>query len=185
MSPDQVNDVFVKAKRLFEKNEIESAIERISKEITSKLSNTNPILMCVMKGGMIFTGNLMTRLNFPLEMEYVHATRYGLQTKGGELEWLVKPRISLKDRTILILDDILDGGVTLAAIKEYCKNNGAHDVYTGILIDLTNKRIEGGVATADFTALSLSDGFLFGYGIDYKEQFRNVPHIYKVAPEHQ
>jgi hypoxanthine phosphoribosyltransferase len=183
--PKHIQEVYSKATCLYTKQEIQTALDRMAIEIHEKLEQTNPVFLCVMIGGLIPAGNLLPRLDFPLELDYIHATRYGNATRGSELEWLVRPRVSLKDRTVLIVDDILDAGVTLAAIVDFCKEQGAKDVYTAVLLDKLQTRVQGGLPKADFTGITMEDGYVFGYGMDYQSYLRNASGIYVVAPEHQ
>ncbi len=115
----------------------------------------------------------------------MHATRYQNTTSGKELTWKSKPEMSLKGRTIVIVDDILDGGLTLAAVKSYCENAGAGSVYTAVLVDKVDARVEGGLKQPDFSALTVDNHYVFGYGMDYKGYLRNAPGIYRVAAEHE
>ena len=118
-------------------------------------------------------------------MDYVHATRYQGEISGGELHWKVKPSLSLSGRTVLIVDDILDGGVTLAAILAEVKSMGATQVYSAVLVDKHHKRVENGLKHADFVGLEVDDHYIFGYGMDYHEYLRNAPGIFVVAAEHE
>ena len=111
MTNNMVQDVLNKAECLYDMKQIENALDAMGQSITQKLSDQNPLILCVMIGALIPTGHLLTRLNFPLEVDYIHATRYRSSTRGGDLHWLVEPRQSLKDRTVLIVDDIMDGGL--------------------------------------------------------------------------
>jgi hypoxanthine phosphoribosyltransferase len=154
-------------------------------EIQAELSEKNPVIVCVMIGGLIPLGNLLPRLDFALEVDYVHATRYRGDIRGGDLHWIVRPRVELQGRTVLIVDDILDGGVTLAAICREIKAMGAAEVQTAVLVDKHHKRDEHGLEKADFVALEVDDHYVFGYGMDYNEYLRNAPGIFVVAPEHE
>lgn len=183
--PKRIQEVYNKATCLYTKQEIEIALDKMAGAIHAKLEDRNPVLVCVMIGGLIPAGNLLPRLDFPLEVDYIHATRYGTDTKGGLLEWLIKPRVSLEGRTVLVVDDILDGGVTLAAIVEFCRARGASEVFTAVLLDKQQTRVEGGLPKADFTGISIEDGYVFGYGMDYQGYLRNASGIFVVAPEHQ
>ncbi len=183
--PVKIKAVYEKATCLYTKEEIEKALDKMAGEITGKLADKNPVLLCVMIGGLIPAGNLLPRLDFHLEIDYVHATRYNGAIRGSELEWVVKPRVSLQERAVLIIDDILDGGITLAALIEYCKAQGATEVYTAVLLDKKQTRLPGGPPAADFTGITMEDGYVFGYGMDYEGYLRNAPGIYVVAPEHQ
>jgi hypoxanthine phosphoribosyltransferase len=180
MNREEANIVLADADLLVTKVEVEAAITRMAAEITDQLKDADPLLMCVMNGGLIFTGQLLTKLVFPLEVDYVHATRYGHETNGANLHWTVRPQLDLKGRTVLLLDDILDEGVTLAAIAAYCRQQGATDVLMAVLIEKLHLRKVTPGMRADFTGIEVGDRFLFGYGLDYKGYWRNAPGIYSV-----
>lgn len=180
MNIEEAGAVLSDADLLVTEAEVEATIARMAGEITGKLGKANPILICVMNGGLIFSGQLLTKLVFPLEVDYIHATRYGHETSGAGLNWLVKPQLELKGRTVLLLDDILDEGVTLAAIADYCRQQGAAEVSMAVLVEkLHQRKVKPGMR-ADFTGIEVGDRFLFGYGLDYKGYWRNAPGIYAV-----
>lgn len=181
----KIQNVFDKADCLYNLDAIEIALDKMSLAITQKLKDSNPLIICVMVGALIPTGHLLTRLNFPLEVDYIHATRYRDQTRGGDLHWLVEPRQSLKNRTVLVVDDILDGGITLAAIIDYCQQAGAAQVLTAVMVNKVREREPGGDFIPDFVGLETEDRYLFGFGLDYKGYLRNAPGIYAVAKEHE
>lgn len=183
--PNKIRSVYEKAVCLYSTEDIEAALDRMAEKIHEKLSEKNPILICVMKGGLVPLGNLLPRLDFPLEIDYVHATRYRGEMLGGELHWLVRPSCNLTDRTVLVVDDILDGGITLAAIIEEIKNLGAEQVYSAVLVDKYGKRVPNGLPHADFVGLEVEDHYIFGYGMDYNEYLRNAPGIFIVSEEDQ
>lgn len=183
--PKKIEEVYQKATCLFTHNEVEAALDRMAINIHDEMKDKNPLLLCVMIGGMVPMGNLLPRLNFPLEVNYVHATRYQGDIRGSELEWKVKPFVSLEGRSVLIVDDILDGGITLARIVDYVKSEKAKEVYTAVLVDKHQKRLADGMKEADFVGLQVDDHYIFGYGMDYNEYLRNAPGIFMVAPEHE
>ena len=160
--------------------DVQAAISRMAAAITERLAEANPVLFCVMNGGLIFTGQLLTQLRFPLQAEYLHASRYRHETSGGILEWKVQPNCNLRDRSVLILDDILDEGTTLLAIADYCRSQGAREVLTAVLVEKDHDRKARPGLKGDFTGLVIEDRFLFGYGMDYKGYWRNAPGIYAV-----
>jgi hypoxanthine phosphoribosyltransferase len=180
MNIEEANTVLAGADLLVTSSEIEAAIKRMAAEITSQLKDADPVLICVMNGGLIFTGQLLTKLVLPLQVDYVHATRYGHKTNGAHLHWTVKPQLDLKGRTVLLLDDILDEGITLAAIADYCRQQGATDVLMAVMIEKLHLRKVTPGMRADFTGIEVGDRFLFGYGLDYKGYWRNAPGIYAV-----
>jgi hypoxanthine phosphoribosyltransferase len=184
-NPKKIQQVMDRAECLHDLREIESALDGMAKSITEKLADKNPLVLCVMIGALIPMGHLLTRLTFPLEVDYIHATRYRGTTRGGDLHWLVEPRQSLQDRTVLVVDDIMDGGLTLAAIIDYCKQMGAKEVYTAVMVNKERVREAGVNFEPDFNGLKIVDRYVFGFGLDYEEYLRNAPGIYAVAPEDQ
>jgi len=177
----QAKDILASADVIYSAEEVAAAVSRVAAEITEKLGETNPLLLCVMSGGVPFTGQLMTQLLFPLELDYLHVTRYGQETTGGALSWRSAPWTSVKGRTVLVLDDILDEGLTLAAIIERMKELGAKACYTAVATDKLNGKKKP--IQADFVALTVPDRFVFGYGMDVRGAWRNLPAIYAVKDQ--
>lgn len=182
--PSHIRDVLAKSTCIFSKAEVDAALDKMAAEIHDRLANANPIFLCVVVGGIVPLGNLLPRLDFPLEVDYIHATRYQRKIVGQELVWKVTPQASLKNRTILIVDDILDGGITLNEIVNYCREQGASEVLTAVLVDKHNARLPNGLSHADFSGLQVDNHYVFGYGMDYKGYLRNAPGIYMISPEH-
>ena len=178
LTPEQVNKVLQKAECLYSREQVESAIEELAGKISEKLADENPLVLCVMTGALIPMGILLTHLNFPLQIDYIHATRYGNETAGSELKWISQPHGSLTDRTVLIVDDILDEGLTLDAIIRECEKLGARKVYSAVLVEKRHERNIG--ISADYVGLQVEDRYVFGYGMDYKGFLRNAPGIYAV-----
>ncbi len=155
---------------------VDVAVSRVAEEITQTIRDTVPLVLSVMGGGVVFSGQLLPRLRFPLEFDYVHVTRYRGKTSGGDLKWIVQPRTSVAGRVVLVIDDILDEGKTLAAIKQWLSDNGAQAVYTAVLAD---KMLKVDKPTrADFVGVSVPDRYVFGYGMDVHNAWRNLPAIY-------
>ncbi len=144
--------------------------------ISNQLSDQNPLCLCVLNGAIVFTGKLLPLLAFPLQLDSTNATRYGSKTYGNEIEWLYRPALSVVNRTILIIDDILDHGITLAAVKEDCMKRGAKKVYSAVLVD--KKTDQEKPIKADFIGVNADNRYLFGYGMDYKGYLRNAPGLY-------
>lgn len=175
----EVNQVHTEAESLFTETEVEEALNRMAVAIAVELAESNPLVLCVMTGGIIATGQLLIRLHFPLNLDYIHATRYRNDIQGQAIEWVAKPRYSLENRVVLIVDDILDEGITLAAVQSYCRDSGAKKVYTAVLCEKLHNRKALGVQ-ADFVGLQLPDRYVFGYGLDYKSYLRNANGIFAV-----
>lgn len=177
-SSDEIQRALDEADCLATPAQVEAAIERVAGEVSERLRGSNPLVYCVLNGGLIFTGRLLHKLNFPLELAYLHATRYGAQLHGTELEWKAPPSQSPEGRTVLIVDDILDEGHTLAAIEEHVKQAGAVQVSTAVLVHKCHERKARPGMRADFTGLELEDRYLFGCGMDVQGYWRNAPGIY-------
>lgn len=180
MDNTSLNAVLENARCIFTEQQISDALDVMAQQITAKMAQQNPVVLCVMNGGIVMTGQLAPRLRFPLQLDYVHATRYREQLTGAELHWRVTPATSIKDRVVLVLDDIFDEGETLSAIKLWCESEGAAQVYTAVLVDKKHDRKTAALKQADFTALYAEDYYLFGYGMDYKGYWRNAAGIFAV-----
>lgn len=172
-----MEDVRREADCLRSAEEVDAALSRMAREISERLDGTDPVVFCVMNGGLFVTGKLVEKLAFALELDYIHATRYGAETCGGKLHWKAQPERKLKGRTVLLVDDILDEGVTLAELIRYCKEEGAAQVYSAVLVDKIHDRKMTAVK-ADFVGLHVEDRFLFGCGMDIGGYWRNLPALY-------
>jgi hypoxanthine phosphoribosyltransferase len=180
MTLEEANRILAEADLVAGEADVTAAIDRMAGEISTRLHESMPVLLCVMHGGIVFAGQLLPRLRFPLEIGYLHASRYGHGTRGGSISWPSRPEIDLRGRTVLLLDDILDEGVTLTAAADYCRRQGASSVLTAVLVDKRHDRKVVPGCRADFTGLETEDRFLFGYGLDYQGYWRNAPGIYAV-----
>lgn len=174
--------VYRQADCLYTWAEVEAAVERLAEAITEAIGEEAPVVLTVMTGAVLPAAELMQRLDFPLELDYIHATRYAGTTRGGELEWIARPRTGLQGRTVLVVDDILDEGDTLAAIVDDCRAQGANAVHSAVLVEKRHDRRRPGV-TADFVGIEVEDRYVFGCGMDYQGYLRNVPGIYAVQEE--
>lgn len=175
-----IQQVYAEADCLYSESEVLSAINKLASSINQALQDANPLILTVMNGGLVFSGCLLTKMSFPLQVDYVHATRYGDEVVGQTLTWKAKPTTSLAGRTILIIDDILDEGNTLLELMDYCRQQGASKVYSAVLVDKRHDRKAADGLRADFTGLEVSDRFVFGFGMDYKGYWRNAPGIFAV-----
>ncbi len=176
--PEEARRVLEHADLLHDREAVEAALSRLAQAVTERLAQRNPLILCVMQGGLVPTGLLLPRLDFPLQVDYIHATRYRGDTRGGELRWIARPATPLLDRVVLLVDDIHDEGLTLEAIARECRAAGAAEVYSAVLVNKVHDRKHG--LRADFAGLDVPDRYVFGYGMDYKEYLRNVPGIYAV-----
>jgi hypoxanthine phosphoribosyltransferase len=155
--------------------EVQAAVRRVASKIEERLSSAYPMVLAVMGGAVVFAGQLLPLLRFPLDFDYIHASRYGMATRGAGLEWKVSPPGLVQGRTVLVLDDILDHGETMNAIRTRLLELGAKEFFCAVLVDKTLGRKKPVVA--DFVGLSIPDRFVFGCGMDAKGYWRNLPEI--------
>jgi len=175
-----LNNVIAKATCIYTLAEVEQALASLIPQIERDFANKHPLVLGVMNGSLPTLGFLLPRLSFLLEVDYVHATRYRGETQASHLLWKRKPEVSLTGRHILLVDDILDQGVTLKAIADYCMEQGALSV---AIVALGVKQLANyePPIRADYVALTIPDRFVFGYGMDYQNYWRNAPGIYALA----
>jgi hypoxanthine phosphoribosyltransferase len=167
---------------LFGQAQIDEAVDAIAALVRADYAEgERPLYLTLMHGGMLFASNLALRVGIDLEFDYLHATRYRGALTGSGLAWLHRPATSLQGRRVLIADDILDEGHTLKAVRDWCEDQGASEVRIAVLcVKNHERRVEG--IDADYIALEVPDAYVYGYGMDYHEQGRNLPGIY--ALEH-
>jgi len=173
---DEIKQIQANAEQIYNEAEVEQAIDKMAEKINAILAETNPVLLCVFNGGIVTAGKLLTRLDFPLTIDAINASRYRNTTTGNQIKWLHKPETKLENRTVLIVDDILDEGITLKAIHDFCEQQGAVTVYSAVLVDKNLDKPKP--IQADFIGLETKNRYLFGYGMDYKGYLRNAPGIF-------
>lgn len=180
LSHDEIVKVRDNADILITEDEVNNAIDRVAQEIEASLGDEVPIILCVMKGGLMFTSALMQRITSPMILDYVHVDRYRNQTQGSSIHWHKEPDTSLTNRTVIIVDDILDEGYTLQELIAYCQAKGAKKVLSAVLL---KKKLSSAPtkAAANYVGLEVTDRYVFGWGMDYKGYLRNLTSIYAVA----
>ena len=155
--------------------QVEAGIAKVAAEIEKRFQDRYPLVLVVMGGAVVFAGQLLPRLRMPLDLDYIHATRYGAATQGGGIEWRVAPPAQVRGREVLVLDDILDGGQTMRGIRDRLLALGAESFHCAVLVEkLLPKRKP---IAADFVGLTIPDRFVFGCGMDAKGYWRNLPEI--------
>lgn len=159
--------------------EIQATLDRMAVEITGRLAGSQPLVVTVMNGGQVFAGQLLPRLPFALDCSYVHVRRYGQETSGGELVWVAGPHEPVTGRSVLLLDDILDEGRTLATIRERFLEQGAREVLLAAFA--VKQRAVAAQVAADFCGVLVPDRFVFGFGMDVGGSWRNLPSIRALA----
>jgi len=181
MTAPKLADALATAHVVHDRAVLEQAIERMAEEIRSEYADGEvPLYITVMNGGMPFASQLAFALGergLDLEFDYLHATRYRSGTRGGEIDWIARPRPAVAGQVVLVVDDIFDEGDTLHAILGEIRQQGATAVYSAVLVDKRHDRKVSGL-TVDFVGLEVPDRYVFGCGMDYKEYWRNLPAIY-------
>ena len=172
-----LSDALKSADLIHDHARITAAIAVMGPRIDAALGSEVPLFLSVMNGGLIFAGALALALRSDLEFDYLHATRYRSGTSGHELKWIKHPNVSMRGRTVLLVDDILDEGHTIKAIRDHCAAEGAARVLIAVLCEKRHGRCVPGIK-ADFVGLEVPDRYVFGYGMDFHEQGRNLPGVY-------
>ena len=174
-----------RAELLLAPDAVAAAVTRVANALNAALgaSPERPLAIVVMRGGLIFAGHLLPQLGFPVDVDYVDATRYGAATRGGELAWRGGIPDSVAGRTVLLIDDILDEGLTIAAIKNKLLEAGAARVLIAVFSDKDLQRQKP--VAADFVGVTLPNRYVFGFGMDVRGQWRNLPAVYALAQDQQ
>ncbi len=178
----EAREVLRNAQQLYTAHDVSIAYDHLARDLERQLGDLHPVILVVMVGGMIPAAQLLHRLEMPLEIDYIHATRYRDGLDGHDLEWRVRPQASLQNRHVLVIDDILDEGHTLHAITTALSELGPASVRSAVLVDKVHERRVSGMQ-ADFSSLKVPDRYVFGCGMDYKGWFRQLPAIYGVIPK--
>ena len=174
----RARDILQQAELLYSAGQVQTALHKVAKQINAKLADSHPLVLSVMGGAVVFSGQLLPLLEFPLDFDYVHVSRYGDARRGGAMQWKVEPRENVRGRVVLLLDDILDEGHTLSALHERVMKLGAAHCYSAVFADKQHGRKKP--IHADFVGVELPDRFVFGYGMDIEGAWRNLPAIYAV-----
>ena len=173
--------VLESAERICSAEVVSAAIARLAREITDRVRDECPVVLGVMRGSVFFCGQLLPLLRFPLEFDYLDVTRYGAATTGGAINWKVAPGALVVGRAVLVLDDILDEGHTLAAIRDHLLGARASQVLTAVLADKAIGREKP--IRPDFVGVTLPDRYVFGCGMDVGGAWRNLPEIYAMRED--
>ncbi|WP_407276757.1 hypoxanthine-guanine phosphoribosyltransferase [Halothiobacillus sp. DCM-1] len=179
--PAALNALLRQSECLVDRETMQAAYDRMAREMTATLADACPVVIVVMTGGLVVAGQLLSRLTFPLEIDYIHVSRYR-GTQGGALNWHVRPTRDLTGRTVVLVDDLFDQGLTLAAVRGWCQNAGAARTWlaVGALKQLPARAVD---LLPEFVGVHLPDRFVFGEGLDYDGFFRNLPGIHALPEQ--
>jgi hypoxanthine phosphoribosyltransferase len=181
MRIQRARDILQQAELLCSAEQVQTALHSVAREISAALAGRCPLVLSVMGGAVVFSGQLLPLLDFPLDFDYVHVSRYGDARCGGEMQWKVAPHESVRGRVVLLVDDILDEGHTLAVLKQRVLELGAACCYSAVFADKQHDKTKP--VQADFVGLEVPDRFVFGYGMDIEGLWRNLPAIYAVKEQ--
>ena len=181
VSTQHARDILQQAELLCSAEQVQASLHKVARQINAALADTYPLVLSVMGGAVVFTGQLLPMLDFPLDFDYVHVSRYGAARHGGQMHWKVEPHENVRGRVVLVLDDILDEGHTLAALRQRVLELGASKFYSAVFADKRHGRAKP--IHADFVGMELPDRFVFGYGMDIEGAWRNLPAVYAVKEE--
>lgn len=173
------------AEEIFDAATVKDAVKKVADTLNERFGNPEdeafPLVLGVMGGAVVFTGQLLTQLDFPLEFDYIHVTRYGDDDQGGQVVWKVIPRSNVAGRTIIVVDDILDEGETLAHVKQRLLDMGAAEVILAVFADKDIKRAKP--VQADIVGLTIPNKFVVGFGMDVYGYWRNLPGLWAIREE--
>ena len=178
MTIDDLHQVRKNSKIIIHQSEIEIALEKLAVQLNRDYENKNPLFLIVLNGGLIFSGQLLPKIDILCQIDYCHATRYLGNTRGAEIQWKAEPQMNLANRDVIIVDDILDEGHTLVAISDYCFANNAKSVKTLVLVEKQHQRKSYQGQKADYCELNVPDKYVFGFGMDYAHHWRNLKDIF-------
>lgn len=176
LSSEEAKRILGAAEQIFSAAVVSQTVKRMAVDITVELSDAYPLVLSVMGGAVVFTGQLLPLLEFPLNFDYLHVSRYNNEIRGGEISWKVAPHENVRDRVVLVLDDVLDEGITLAAIHDWIMSQGAAACYSAVFAEKDIGKPKP--ISADFVGVVLPDRYAFGFGMDIHGAWRNLPAIY-------
>ncbi len=180
-TPEEAWRILHSAEEICSAQCVATEVARIADEITARLKDTHPLVLGVMRGSVLFAGHLLPQLRFPLHFDYLDVTRYGASTTGGEITWKVSPGTAVEGRVVLVLDDILDEGHTLAAVRQKLLDAGATQFYSAVFAQKDLGRAKP--IQADFVGITVPNRYVFGFGMDVYSAWRNLPAIYAMREE--
>jgi hypoxanthine phosphoribosyltransferase len=183
----RARELLAHAEELVSADKVAAAVSNVAAVLNQRFDNDEtgafPLVLGVMGGAVVFTGHLLPQLSFPLEFDYIHVTRYGDLDKGGEVVWKVIPRQNVAGRTIIVVDDILDEGETLAHVKQRLLDMGAAEVILAVFCDKDLGRSKP--VQADIVGLTIPNRFVVGFGMDAHGYWRNLPGLWVIKDEHK
>lgn len=168
--------ILAQSELLYSMHDINQAMDQLAHHLFKEYADKNPLMLCVMNGAVMTAGHLLPRLTFKMELDYIHASRYGDKTVGGDLLWRAEPNTEINNRHVVLIEDIYDEGITVTALRDYCTHAGALSVRCVTLLDKQRDQKVG--PPPEYVGLTVPDRYVFGFGLDVEGYWRNLPAIY-------
>lgn len=166
--------------KLISEQEILKKVEEIGKKITDDFKDESVTIVSVLKGSFIFTADLVRFIKSPVEIAFIAASSYGASTvSSGELKIRYDIDIPVKGQTVILVEDIVDTGLTISRLKEYLYELGAKDVKICTIFDKPDRREKQ--VTIDYCGFVIPNEFVVGYGLDYNNKYRNLRNLCKIT----
>ena len=182
---ERARSLIQNAEEIFDAAAVQQSVARVAAILNERFDRaddeTFPLVLGVMGGAVVFVGQVLPQLRFPLEFDYIHVSRYGDDDQGGQVVWKVIPRPNVAGRTIIVLDDILDEGETLAHVKQRLLDMGAAEVLIAVFADKDIGREKP--VQADIVGLTIPNKFVVGFGMDVYGYWRNLPGLWAIRQE--
>ncbi|MDQ0063672.1 hypoxanthine phosphoribosyltransferase [Paenibacillus harenae] len=167
---------------LYNAEQIQAKVKELGETLTRDFEGRNPLIICVLKGAFIFMSDLVKEIDVPLEIDFMAVSSYGQSTKSSGVVKIIKDLdVSVEGRDVLIVEDIIDSGLTLSYLIDVLERRNAKSVTIVTLFDKPARRTVD--LEADYKGFTLPDAFVVGYGLDYAEKYRNLPYIGVLKPE--
>jgi hypoxanthine phosphoribosyltransferase len=174
---DAIQELMSELIPVLEKREIAALVSEIAGKISEDYRDRDLVLVGVLKGAFVFLADLVRHLTIPARVDFIRAASYGdAMASSGTVRLLMEPQMDLAGRDALLVEDIVDSGLTLSFLLDYVKNAGARTARVCTLIDKRERRETD--VRVDYACHVASEGFLVGYGLDYAEAYRCLPGIY-------
>ena len=167
---------------LYTRDEVAAAVRDLGERIARDYAGKSPVFICILKGASVFFSDLIRQVDLPLEIEFMAVSSYGASTQAsGEVRLVKDLDRSILGRDVIIVEDIVDSGMTLHFLKKLLITRGAASLRIAALMDKPARREKP--ITADYAGFEVPDEFVVGYGLDYCQQYRNMPYIGVLKPE--
>ena len=166
---------------LISRESIANRVRSLAKEIEKDFAGRDLVIVALLNGTVVFLADLLRRLSLPLRLDFIGVSSYGAGTESAELTFTKELRLDVSGRDVLLVDDILDTGKTLARVTAKLRKLGPRQIRSCVLLDKPSRRVEK--VTADYVGFTIPNHFVVGYGLDYAERYRNLPFVGILHPE--